>query len=800
MKYILFCLISLLAAPNAWAQDENSLLNALEKEKDKAKRSDWLYQLGLLYQKKESYKKAINYFEQALPASSNKDAPTIKQHIVRAYASLQDYKNAITKGDELLGSYADNIDTKKQIILLNELSDYAQQSNNYDKALYYNERLLGLYQSLNELKGQAVAYNNLGVAHRRMGDKAKSTDYFNKAIQTNKEVLKGKSLSIENNAFTHINVGVTYLQLKNYKQANDYFDQGLSIAADNPKVKASALNYTAMGRYLNDQNNEALDLAIQARDLAETHKDNENLLAAYKILSLIYQSQDDFKEAQEYNNQYQALAKNVDAKRQQDIQRNLQKEIDIEKKEGEIKSTIAENNKREATLKQSELERQKSEQELKNREQELRIAKQNQEIAEAKLREQSAAQQRTQQLLEIVQQKAENERQKGETEKQKSEAERQKLLADKERTEKESREKDLKGAKKDIKFANEQKKLQDAKLRQEQMVRYLGIGILMLVIGLLVFVYLSLRKTRTLNNKINTQVVLLQEQQEEISVQNEELMQSQEEVMSQRDALEETNKELKDKNSQIVASITYAQRIQAAMLPTMEKINSELPECFVLFRPRDIVSGDFFYFDTKDEKTIIAAVDCTGHGVPGAFMSMMGNEILSKIVTEKRIFSPDKILYAMNEGIQTTLKQDQTQNRDGMDMAILVIDKTLQKVEYAGAKNPLYYFQNNELMQIKASKNTIGGVQPTSGVKFEKHTIDISNTSTTFYIFSDGYQDQFGGEDDKKFTVGKFRNLLQEIHQQPMPVQEEILSATMNEWLGHQYKQIDDIVVIGVRL
>ncbi|TAE10292.1 MAG: hypothetical protein EAZ95_14975, partial [Bacteroidetes bacterium] len=567
MKYILFSLITLLIGANVWAQDESVLLTAIEKEKDKAKRSDLLYRLGLLYQKKEGYKKAISYFEQALPTASAQDAPAIKQRVVRSYASLQDYKNAIGKGDELLGDYAGKRDTKNQIILLNELSDYAQKSNNYDKALYYNEQLLSLYKSQNDLKGQAVAYNNLGVVHRRVGDKAKSTDHFNKAIETNKEILKNKNLSIENNSFTHINVGVTYLQLKNYKQANYYFDEGLRIAEGSPKVKASALNYTAMGRYLNDQNNEALELATQARDLSEANKDQENLLASYKILNLIYQSQDDYKEAQEYNNKYQELAKNIDAKRQQDIQRNLQKEIDIEKKEGEIKSTIAENDRREAALRQSELERQKSEQELKNREQEVRILKQNQEIAEAKIREQKAEQQRTQQLLEIAQQKAETEKQKAETEMQKSEAERQKLLADKERTEKESREKDLKGAKKDIEFANEQKKLQDAKLRQEQMVRYLGIGILLLVIAVLVFVYRSLRQTKKLNNQIQEQVILLKEKQEEINVQNEELMQSQEEVMAQRDALVQTNDELMVKNDIIAKEQEKSEKLLLNILP-----------------------------------------------------------------------------------------------------------------------------------------------------------------------------------------------------------------------------------------
>jgi class 3 adenylate cyclase/tetratricopeptide (TPR) repeat protein len=564
---IFVLLLTCLFALSVQAQDENSLLTALAKEKDNSKRGDILYQLGLLYQKKEGYKKAISYYEQALPLVSSKDALGIKQRVVRSYASTQDYKNALTKGDELLNDYSRTQDNVGKIVLLNELSDYAQRNNNYDKALYYNEQLLTAYQNANDLKGQAIAYNNLGVVQRRLGDKGKSTDYFNKAIDTNKEVLKSKSLSVENNAFTHINVGVTYLQLKNYKQANYYFDEGLRIAGSSPKVKASALNYTAMGRYLNDQTNEALTLATEARDLAEANNDSENLLAAYKILSLIYQSQDDYKESQEYNNRYQELTKAMEAKRQEDQKKSLQREIDIEKKESEINNAIAEADRREAAFKQSELERQKQQQELKNREQELRIAKQNQEIAEAKLREQKAEQQRTQQLLEIAQQKAENERQKAETEKQKSEAERQKLLADKERTEKESKDKDLKSKEKDLQYANEQKKLQDAKLQQEAMVRYLGIFLLILVVGVLIFVYRSLTQTKKLNNQIKDQVVLLQEQQEEINVQNEELTQSREELMAQRDELADTNAQLVTKNDIIAREQERSEKLLLNILP-----------------------------------------------------------------------------------------------------------------------------------------------------------------------------------------------------------------------------------------
>jgi len=633
MKFVFLLFVIFATFTNAWAQEESTLLNALEKEKDKPRRADILYQLGLLYQKQEGYKKAIAYFEQAIPIAATKDIPDIQMHIIRAYASLQEYKNALTKGDELLNVYNKANNTAKKAVLLNELSEYAQRENDYSKALAYNQQLATLYQASNDLKGQALAYNNLGVIYRRTNEKDKSTTEFNKAIDVNKEALKSKNLSSENNAYTHINIGVTYIQLKDYKRANYYFDEAVRIAENNLKPKASALNYSAMGRYLNDQNSEALDLVNEAKTISETSNDSENLLAAYKILSMIYQNQDDYKEAKNYDEKYQELSKNIERARQKNTQKLLQKEIDIEKKEGEIKSNIAENDRREYALKQSELERQKKEQELKNKEQEVRILKQNQEIAEAKIRDQKAEQIRTEQLLEIAQQKAETEKQKaetekqkGETQKQKSETEKQKLIADKERTEKESREKDLKGA-------NEQKKLQDAKLRQEEIVRYLGIGLLFLVVVVLIFVYRSLRQTRKLNNQINEQVAQLQEQQEEINVQNEELQQNNEQLVAKNDIIAteqekseklllnilpfETAQELKEKGTATpkhydlvtVLFTDFKGFTNIAEKMTPQEVISELNTCFFAF---DEICDKY---NLEKIKTIGDSYMCAG-GIP----------------------------------------------------------------------------------------------------------------------------------------------------------------------------------------
>ena len=263
--------------------------------------------------------------------------------------------------------------------------------------------------------------------------------------------------------------------------------------------------------------------------------------------------------------------------------------------------------------------------------------------------------------------------------------------------------------------------------------------------------------------------------------------------------VERRTAQLAKKNKDIMDSINYAKRIQDSMLPPLSQIKNELTDSFVLFKPRDIVSGDFYWFAKKDGKIIIAAVDCTGHGVPGAFMSMIGNDILNSLVIERGITDAAEILHYLNLGIKGALKQDKTQNRDGMDLALCVIEPEKQFIEFAGAKNPLIYIQNGEIKKIKGSLYSIGGGR--EGVKstFEKHAINVEK-GTVCYIFSDGYQDQFGGEENRKFMTKRFKNLLLEIHEKSMPEQKQILEDTMRDWMGEKYAQIDDIWVIGFRL
>ncbi len=271
------------------------------------------------------------------------------------------------------------------------------------------------------------------------------------------------------------------------------------------------------------------------------------------------------------------------------------------------------------------------------------------------------------------------------------------------------------------------------------------------------------------------------------------------EIQHKNSELSALNDEISAKNKDITASINYAKRIQQAMLPLEHTINQGLKDYFILFKPRDIVSGDFYWYAKKEDKVFITAVDCTGHGVPGAFMSMIGSEILTTIVG-KGIYSPDQILGNMNDYVRLALKQEETANQDGMDMALCVIDEKAKTVEFAGAKNPLIYITNGEIYHIKADRKGIGGGKTLKQMEesYEMHTIQY-NAPTWFYVFTDGYQDQFGGQSGRKFMIKALKNLLFEIYQKPFAEQKKILNSTIEQWMK-EVGQTDDILLIGFKL
>ena len=262
------------------------------------------------------------------------------------------------------------------------------------------------------------------------------------------------------------------------------------------------------------------------------------------------------------------------------------------------------------------------------------------------------------------------------------------------------------------------------------------------------------------------------------------------------------NKKIEEQNKNIRSSINYAKRIQEAMLPKPERFPTVLKDSFIYFKPRDTVSGDFYWMsETKNsngDNVAFAAVDCTGHGVPGAFMSMIGMKALNGLIS-RGIAETNSVLDSLDLEIRTALRQEVSGNNDGMDIALCIYREKEKILEYSGAKSPLVYIQDHELMKIKGDTHSIGGRKKDGGeIKFKKHRIKIDKP-TVIYLFSDGYKDQFGGKENTKFLTRKFNNLLLQIHELPMDEQKNILEIAFQEWKG-EVGQTDDVLVMGFKL
>lgn len=314
---------------------------------------------------------------------------------------------------------------------------------------------------------------------------------------------------------------------------------------------------------------------------------------------------------------------------------------------------------------------------------------------------------------------------------------------------------------------NRDKEMQNATLAKQKIVIASVIAGLALVVLLAFFIYRGYRQKHLAHMEISAQKLIIEE-----------------------------------KNKEVTDSINYARKIQEAILPAQELKHEIFPDTFVLFHPRDIVSGDFYWFTEKNGHKLIAAVDCTGHGVPGAFMSMIGNAFLNEIVNEKGNTSPAAILGELRTVVIHSLKQGEArENKDGMDIALLSFSSDMSRMEYAGANNPLWRIRTENrtpvLEVFEPNKRPIGYYLG-KNFPFEGHSLPVQK-GDTFYIFTDGFADQFGGPKGKKFKYRQLKELLLSIQHHTMPEQERLLRETFNNWKG-ELEQVDDVLVIGVRV
>ncbi|PLX18164.1 MAG: hypothetical protein C0597_06430 [Marinilabiliales bacterium] len=355
----------------------------------------------------------------------------------------------------------------------------------------------------------------------------------------------------------------------------------------------------------------------------------------------------------------------------------------------------------------------------------------------------------------------------------------------------------------ELKYQSDKKeqeiKLLQKQKRQKNIVNIVGFSILFVFL-ILGFILLRINKLKRINNqalRIRNAEVL--QQKEEIEAQRDEIEAQRDEIKRQKDLSElQTNKILKQ-NKDITDSIEYAKHIQIALFPDKITLQKVLKNGFCLFKPKDIVSGDFYWVGHTQNKSVIVAADCTGHGVPGAFMSIIGINFLNEIVYDELITAPNEILNELRKKIIKTMVRANRidESKDGMDVALVTIDYANMKLEYAGAYNHLYYVHDHMLNVIKADRMPVG-ISEKSIASFTNHTVDIVK-GDIFYLFTDGYADQFGGPQRKKFRIGNLRELLLEIHEKEMVEQKRSLFETFINWKGKE-PQVDDMLAIGIKI
>ncbi|TAF66691.1 MAG: hypothetical protein EAZ55_05695 [Cytophagales bacterium] len=661
---------------------------------------------------------------------------------------------------------------KEDSTRVNILSEIAWSYRNFsaDTTIIYAQKALDLAKKISFSGGIIKSYNYLGVAYRNKSNYSKAFEYY---MQAYKEAERTKD--DEQIGYSLINIANIYLYQSNFTQALKELEKALNIADKRGDKRMKGYCYLNMGRAYRGIKayEKSLEAYLFTLEIRKELKDHQGLTTIYSDIGEVYRLQNNTDEALAY------FFKSLD-------------EAKLVKNKGAM--VYAYNN-----IGQIYKDKKLYTQALEYAEKSLELAQEidsKNDVRKAYLNISQiyAAQQLFEKayqfhlLYSAVQDTIFNQENT------------KKINEIKEQYESEKRQAELALLKKD-------KELQAEQIKQQEILQsslWMAIILITLTVVSLLAVAFIIWTNYQKTKEVNT---VLQNQKFEIE--------------HQKMKLEEINKVIERKNEDITASLNYAQRIQKAILPPNETFKQYLPNHFIFYQPRDIVSGDFYWLDASDPKPIyqtisvdgkeekillrleapklvIAAVDCTGHGIPGAFMSMIGNDLLNQIVIDRDILEPDKILNEMHRGIKKALRQDETHNRDGMDMVVCCIDSENKILEFAGAMGSIIYMQNNEMFVIKGNKMPIGGERLLHERNYTKHTISIEQP-TSLYLFSDGYQDQFGGEQGKKFMIHRFRDLLWQIHKKDISEQKQIVEQTFYNWKAH-HEQMDDIMVIGIQL
>jgi len=660
---------------------------------------------------------------------------------------------AISQTDSLQNLLDQDLADSTRIQIYDELL-YSLSTSEPSQAIFYGNKGLEIARNNNNINAEVSFLNNLGISYYGLGDYEKTLDYFLQVLELEKEMDNPSSLSRAMN-----NVGIIFDEIGRLDKSTEYYEQSLEIKRELQDTAGISNTMSNLGLlYLKRKMPQR---AIQYfRTCYEIDKKQNNTVGIYNSLHNIgiYHKDYGYEDSAIYFLEKSLLAVPTG-------EQNYDKVFIIK--------SLAE-----SYLKVKD---------LKNAERYFKIAIETAKSVEA---------------LEVLKQSykglSDIYEQKGQFEKSLLAYKNFKLLNDSIFNQDFNNK--VSQLENNFEIQSKEKEIQlltnKAELTKLQLIRRKNSNYFLIALGILlaVLAFISFNRYQ-IKNKAHKQLEI---KNEEINQQRSEIKENRDEIAAQRDSILEQKQALEEVNAETLKSIWYAQHIQKAILPDINKIRSVFHEFFMLYLPKSIVSGDFYWFTERNDKIYFALADCTGHGIPGAFMTVMANDLLTSIVNQQGIEDCSEILFKLDQAVLNSLQYKENSSNDGLDIALLCFDLKNRKLTFSGASMDLLVYQEKGWHTYKGERFSIGGLKEPNQKQAVNLDIDLKE-DTHIYIHSDGYVDQFGGSDDKKFMRKRLRVLLDEIKLLSFDKQKEKLEQAVLDWKGDS-EQTDDISITGIRV
>lgn len=627
--------------------------------------------------------------------------------------------------------------------------------NAWDKSIENYENALKIFEETGNKVGMAKCYNNIGMVYKEQGTYNKALEYYMKALKI-EEGMNDK----EGMASCYNNIGIVFRAQNDYIKAADYHLKALKIREELGDKNGMSDSYNNLGIIFDDQGdfNKSVEYYEKSLKLDEEMDDKIGMANIYNNIGFVHYKFGYYDEASGYYQKSMKIFIEKDDKRGMSVVCGSLAELYIKlKRYNEAVDYALKGLKYAKEIETLPLEKDAYEflymayEHLGNFKKAYEYHKLYKEINDSLFNEASSQQIKS---LEALYQ---NERKQKEIELQKKEISKQKV---------------------------------------QKNYLFVAIVLVLLVAVILIRANIIKRRNNKQLKKLNAEIIM---QKDAIEMKNEELNQQNEEISAQRDEIESQNHIIESKNKNITASIFYAQRIQQAILPDDNFFHTLLPDSFVFYKPKDIVSGDFYWVASPEENLILfAAIDCTGHGVPGAFMSIVGYNLLQKAINEQGLTEPSKILNSMNTELFKLLRQKDKTVKDGMDLVLCCYNKDTSKLTFAGVRNSLLVIRKQEVFHYKTDKHAMGEAFLDSFSSYNQQEVQLEK-GDAIYIFTDGFSDQFGGENRVKYSTKKLKATLLEVNNLSMEQQKASLENEFELWKGYT-EQIDDVLVMGIKI